>query len=70
MSDLKQYLKHVERSGHEMVLETAARDSELSDADYVDLWEAIYSTKTWSARSGKSHAMKMRDRDFARTSNG
>lgn len=64
MSDLKQYLKHVERSGHEMVLETAARDSEVSDADYADLWESIYSGKA------KGIALKMRDRDFARTSNG
>lgn len=66
MSDLKQYLKHVERSGHEMVLETAARDEDLSDTEYHQLWDSIYG----QYGRAKGIALKMRDRDFARTSNG
>jgi hypothetical protein len=70
MSSLAQYLKHFNHSGAELVLETAARDSAVSDDEYTELWKAIHGGAKAGRRGGKSHALKMFDRDFARTSNG
>ncbi len=71
MSSLAQYEKHFFRSGPELVLETAARDAGVTDAEYLKLWSIVHPEgPTRGRRGGKSHALKMRDRDFARTHNG
>ncbi len=70
MSSLAQYIKHFDRSGPELVLETAARDSSLSDDEYVSLWKKMHGNVSSGLRGGKSQALRMRDRDYARTING
>ena len=54
MSTLDRYIKHFTHSGPELILETAARDSSLTDAEYQKLYEKM----------GKPR--KMGDRDYAR----
>lgn len=59
---LDKYIRHFTNNGPEYVLETAARDTELSDSDYVRLWKKV----TPVGGRANSHAMKLGDRDYAR----
>lgn len=55
---LQKYLKHFEHNGPELLLETAARDADLSDAEY----EQLYDTVKPKGAGGR----KLADRDYAR----
>ena len=50
MSTLERYIKHYTNSGPELVLETAARDAALTDAEYQKLWIKMGKPRKLGAR--------------------
>jgi hypothetical protein len=64
VANLEQYLKHVSNNGPDMILETAARDSDVTDAEYADLVAAAIKASTRGKQ--QNHAKRLRDRAIAR----
>lgn len=64
MPDLNAYLKHIKR-GTDMVLETAATDPEISDADYDSLFKAVAAQSRRGKRGGLGPLARLRDREVA-----
>lgn len=62
MPDLKKYLKNLEASGPELILEVASEDRDISDTDYA----ALHSAVAKKFRGPRKHIRNMADRDFAR----